>query len=79
MDSHEAEIGALKTACEALDGNFAQETQPVMEQVQTFVTKWEALKMRYDFLKNILGLLQYAFIDTSIEFYFFQNPKFAIP
>nr|XP_027238839.1 dystrophin-like isoform X4 [Penaeus vannamei] len=46
MESHEAEIGALKVACEGLDGKFAQETQPVMEQVQIFITKWEALKTR---------------------------------
>ncbi|XP_037793425.1 uncharacterized protein LOC119588858 [Penaeus monodon] len=45
MESHESEISALKVACEALDSNFAQETQPVMEQVQIFITKWEALKI----------------------------------
>lgn len=51
MESHESEISALKVACEALDSNFAQETQPVMEQVQIFITKWEALKIRYGLLK----------------------------
>lgn len=65
MESHEAEIGALKVACEGLDGKFAQETQPVMEQVQIFITKWEALKTRYDFLRMSVFLL-YDFLFSTI-------------
>ncbi|XP_071545204.1 uncharacterized protein [Panulirus ornatus] len=46
MKSHDEQITSLKVSAEALDTKWTQETQSVLQQIETFQSKWEILMQR---------------------------------
>lgn len=46
MKSHDEQITVLKASAEALDTKWTQETQSVLQEIETFHTKWGILMQR---------------------------------
>ncbi|KAK7085433.1 hypothetical protein SK128_001326, partial [Halocaridina rubra] len=67
MKGQESEIKSLKSGVEGLEEKWSQESQHVIEQIQTFVTNWEILLQRLVEYKESLSAQPVEVSPATVE------------